>query len=210
VSDLAAVAATTLVATAAVAWRRRAQRDPRRDVVAALVIVAVLAAALSGMGRPLTYRHGPVRVWSGSVDSDQNSQQVADPYTLTHLTHGVSFYAALRVVVPRWPLATRAVAAIAIECIWEVVENTDAVVDRYRAATIARGYYGDSVVNAVADVVAAALGFALTALLPVPATIALTLLLEGGLALWIRDGLFLNLLMLLWPLDVVRDWQRRG
>lgn len=179
-------------------------------VVAGACVVAVALASLSALGRAPFYRHGPVRVWSGDVHGDQNSQQLADPYTFTHVTHGIGLYALLRLAAPGWPLPRAALAALAIECAWEVIENTDAVIERYRAATMAQGYYGDSVVNSFGDILAALVGFALAALLPARATVIVVVVLEAGLALWIRDGLLLNILMLGWPVDAIRAWQQRG
>src|SRR5262249_57223096 len=118
------------------------------------------------MGRPLTYRHGPVRLWSGDVRSDQNSQQLADPYTLTHVTHGVLLFGLVGLVWPSLPTRTRAVVALALECAWEVFENTDSVIQRYRATTVSLGYYGDSVLNSVGDILAARVGCVLAACLP--------------------------------------------
>jgi hypothetical protein len=190
------------------ARRRRATRSSwLGDLGAGAAIVAIAVITLLAMGRTPTYRHGPLRLWSGDVHSDQNSQQLLDPYTLTHVTHGVAFYALLHLVARRWPMGARGVAAVAIESAWEVLENTDAVIDRYRAATIARGYYGDSVVNAVMDILATVIGFALAAGLPLRATVAVTAFLEAALVLWIRDSLLLNVLMLVWPVDAIKAWQ---
>ena len=86
-----------------------------------------------------------------------------------------------------------------------MLENTDAVIERYRAVTISLDYYGDSVVNSVADIGAMILGFWLAARLPVWVTVALFLLVEGVTAWLIRDGLLLNILMLIYPLDSVAD-----
>jgi hypothetical protein len=185
---------------------------PRRSrrVVTIAIVIASAAVALSALGRPLTYRHGPLRLWSGDVASDQNSQQIADPYTLTHVTHGVGLYALLALTRRRWSLADRLVAAVVLECAWEVFENTDFVISRYREQTIALGYYGDSVVNSIADILAAIVGFALAATLPRRATVAVVLALEVTSLLWIRDSLLLNVLMLVHPSETVKAWQTRG
>jgi uncharacterized protein DUF2585 len=173
-----------------------------------IVAIAALAAAVEWrMGRPLTYRNGPVRLWSGDVRSDQNSQQIADPYTFTHFEHGALFYGLTWLVLRGASLGTRAVAAIAIEAAWEGYENTDAVIERYRTETISLGYYGDSVINSLADIAACLIGFLLTWRLPRRVTVGWIVAVEVILALWIRDNLFLNILMLVRPLDVVRQWQ---
>jgi hypothetical protein len=180
------------------------------DVAIAVAVVALSAWLLVAMGRPLTYRHGPVRVWSSDVQSDQNSQQLADPYTLTHVTHGVVLFWLVGLVGRSLPAGTRAVLALALECAWEVLENTDLVIQRYRAATVSLGYYGDSVLNSIGDVSAAAIGCALAAWLPVWPLVAGIVILEATLALWIRDNLTLNILMLLRPIDAIRRWQMGG
>jgi hypothetical protein len=205
-----AVATMVGVSLVAVGWRVRRGAAPTTDGATALMLVALAATLLLAMGRVPTYRHGPLRLYAGNVHGDENSQQLTDPYTFTHVTHGILFYGALTLVAGRSPVMLRALAAIAVESTWEVLENTDAVIRRYRAATIAQGYDGDSVVNSVGDIGAAVVGFALAAVLPVRATIMLTVALEAILLLWIRDNLLLNVLMLVWPLDALRAWQQGG
>lgn len=182
-------------------------RVQRFDLLA-LVVLALLTGGLErAMGRPWTYRHGPVRLWSGNISSDQNSQQVSDPYTFTHITHGALFYGLTKVLLPSAALPTRLLATVALEGAWEAYENTDTVVNRYRAVTISLGYFGDSVLNSVCDIVACILGFWLTSRLPRRVTIAWVVAVEVVLAFWIRDNLTLNILMLVYPLDLVRSWQ---
>jgi hypothetical protein len=129
-----------------------------------------------------------------------------DPYVFTHVTHGLGFYALARLfrIPPRW----RLVAVIGIECAWEVFENTPFVIERYRAATISLDYYGDSVLNSLADIAACAGGYALAARWPWRVTLAVFVVLEGLLVLLIRDNLTLNVWMLIWPIEAVRRWQR--
>lgn len=177
---------------------------------AAIALIIVLAGGLElAMGRPIAYRHGPVRLWSGDVRSDQNSQQIADPYTFTHFEHGAIFYALTRAALGPQRLGLRLLATIALESAWEVYENTDTVVNRYRSETISLGYYGDSVINSIADILACIAGFVLARRLPTRVTIAWVIVVEVVLAVWIRDNLALNLLMLVYPLDAVRSWQMR-
>jgi hypothetical protein len=180
------------------------------DVAIAVAVVALGAWLLVAMGRPLTYGHGPVRLWSSDVQSDQNSQQLADPYTFTHVTHGVVLFWLVGLVGRSLPPGTRTILALALECAWEVLENTDLVIQRYRAATASLGYYGDSVLNSIGDVSAAAIGCALAAWLPVWPLVAGIVIVEATLALWIRDNLTLNVLMLLRPIDAIRRWQIGG
>lgn len=175
---------------------------------AALVIAA--GAVLLIMGRSLICPCGTIRLWHGVVASSENSQQLSDWYTPSHLIHGFLFYWGLHLVLPRVPIGWRFLIAMAVEVGWEILENTDAVIDRYRAVTISYEYFGDSVLNSVADMGAMALGFWMAARLPVWLIVTLALALEIGTTLIIRDGLTLNVLMLVWPLDVVRDWQAAG
>lgn len=199
--------ALALLTAQRVRWRRPPAWTHAAICVA---LVALSAGLLVAMGRPLTYRHGPARLWSSDVQSDQNSQQLADPYTFTHVTHGILLFWLVGLVRRGLPAGTRAVVALALECAWEVLENTDAVIQRYRAATVSLGYYGDSVLNSIGDVGAAAVGCALAAWLPVWVLLAGIVLLEGALALWIRDNLTLNILMLLRPVEAIRRWQMGG
>ena len=205
---LVLLGAGAMLAARRASWGRAGTPAPVwTDVAIAGAVVALSAGLLVAMGRPLTYRHGPVRFWSSDVQSDQNSQQLADPYTFTHVTHGVVLFWLVGLVGRSLPARTRAVLALALECAWEVLENTDAVIQRYRAATVSLGYYGDSVLNSMGDVSAAAIGCALAAWLPVWPLVAAIVILEGGLALWIRDNLTLNILMLLRPIEAIRRWQ---
>jgi Protein of unknown function (DUF2585) len=180
----------------------------RNRVLAVLLIVALTGALELAMGRPLVYRHGPLRLWSGDIMSDQNSQQIADPYTFTHVVYGAALYGATWLTLGAQPLAARLLASVALEGAWEAYENTDTVVTRYRTETIALGYYGDSVVNSMADILACVIGFVLARRLPVKATVVGVIATEVILAVWIRDNLTLNVLMLLHPLKAVRLWQR--
>jgi hypothetical protein len=158
----------------------------------------------------MTHQHGPVRLWSTDVQSDQNSQQLADPYTFTHVTHGIVLFWLVGLVGLSIRNGPRAVVALALESAWEVLENTDLVIQRYRATTVSLGYYGDSVLNSIGDVSAAAIGCALAAWLPVWPLVTGIVVLEVALALWIRDNLTLNILMLLRPIEAIRRWQMRA
>jgi Protein of unknown function (DUF2585) len=187
----------------------RLSRHPVRqfDVVAVVAMIVITGAIERQMGRPLTYRRGPVRVWSGDITSDQNSQQIADPYTFTHLTHGALFYGLTSLALPSASLGLRLLSTIALEGAWESYENTRTVIERYRAATISLGYYGDSVLNSICDILACAIGFWLTARLPRGATLGWVVASEVLLALWIRDNLTLNILMLVYPIPAIKAWQ---
>jgi hypothetical protein len=174
---------------------------------ASLAIVGLAALVLLAMGRAPYYASGPITLWYGDAWGPQNSQQFTDPYTFTHITHGVLFYWLLQLIARRLPLRWRGVLAVAAESGWEVIENTDTVINRYRAATMALGYYGDTVLNSVGDISACAVGFLLASRLPTRVTVAMVILLELTLTLWIRDSLLLNVVMLIYPIAALKCWQ---
>jgi uncharacterized protein DUF2585 len=180
----------------------------RRTAIAALLII-VAAAGIElamGGGHPIC-TCGTVDLWVGARDSPRTSQMLLDWYSLSHIVHGLLFYALLWLVARRAPVQWRFLAALLIECAWEVIENTPLVIDRYRATTAALGYSGDSVVNSVSDIVMMCLGFLIARKLPVWASVALIIVLELVPLFAIRDNLALNILMLLSPNDAVRAWQ---
>lgn len=168
----------------------------------------ILAAALvlHTMGHPWISKSGILKLW-GAANTPDNSQELLDWYTLSHIIHGLLFYGALRLAAPRLPLGIRALIALLVETGWEVLENTPFVINRYREATISLNYFGDSVINSVSDVTFMLVGFALARVLPVWASVVLALVLEGLAAYVIRDNLTLNIIMLIYPVDAIRVWQ---
>ena len=177
----------------------------RHMLVAALVIV-MTAVSLHAMGRPLICTCGTVKLWGGTAGGD-NSQHLADWYSLSHVIHGFLFYALGWLFLRRNPMGERLVAAVTIESLWEILENSRYIIDRYREATIALGYTGDSVINSLSDIGWMILGFLAARRLSLRTTIVLAIVLEL-VALWaVRDNLTLNVLMLVWPIDAIKHWQ---
>ena len=185
-------------------------RMSARSWIVALGIAALTAAVLLWMGRNPICECGYVKFWHGETVSSENSQHIADWYTPSHILHGLIFYAFLWLILRRASLGTRFVIATAIEAAWEVAENTNAVIERYREATIALDYYGDSVLNSMADLAWMWVGFALARVLPVWVSVLLFIAAELIVGYFIRDGLTLNVIMLLAPQDWIREWQMAG
>ena len=182
----------------------------RGTILAALAIVVLAATILLGMGRTPICTCGTVKLWHGVVKSSENSQHLSDWYTFSHVIHGFLFFGGLWLVGRRWPIGARLVAALVVEAGWEILENTDLVINRYREATIALDYYGDSVINSVSDITAMAFGFVLASRLPVRVVVGLALTMEVVAGYVIHDNLTLNVLMLLYPLEAVKQWQAGG
>ncbi len=177
----------------------------RRTLLAAFLLIAATAAILVAMGRPPICTCGTVELW-GPVGPKQ-SQMLADWYSASHIVHGFLFFAFLSLVARRWPVERRFLLAIVIESAWEIAENTPIVIDRYREATAALGYSGDSILNSLSDVLMMAVGFLVARKLPVWLSVVVVLLLELIPLLVIRDNLTLNVWMLLAPNDALRNWQ---
>jgi uncharacterized protein DUF2585 len=179
----------------------------RRTAIAALLIILAVAVVELAMGRNPICTCGQIALWVGERDSPRTSQMLADWYSLSHIVHGLLLFAALWLVARRWPVQWRFLIALVIEAAWELTENTPFVINRYRTATAALGYSGDSVINSVSDVVMMCLGFLAARKLPVWASIILLLVLEILPLFVIRDNLTLNVWMLLAPNDALRAWQ---
>lgn len=180
------------------------------SLLVVLGIIIIAAGILLQMGRPLFCQCGVISLWCGDIWSNQTSQQLADPYTFSHVIHGALFYFFLRLAGKRWPVALRLILAVALEAGWEILENSDFIINRYREATISLDYYGDSVFNSIGDILAMIAGFFLAFRLPVKATVCGIILVELLLLYFIRDNLTLNILMLLYPIPAIKAWQLGG
>ena len=183
---------------------------PRRYWLIALGLALVAAAILLWMGRPLICTCGEVILWVGEVHGPDNSQHIADWYTPSHIIHGFIFYLLGWLFLRRNPPGDRLIGAILIEGAWEILENSQWVIDRYREATMALGYNGDSVINSLFDMIWMIVGFGIARRLPVWATVAIALAFEILTLIVIRDNLTLNVLMLVAPVETISNWQAAG
>ena len=182
-----------------------------RWIAVSVVAIAALTAAIElWMGRQPFGPDGRFGWWEGNIWSGEQSQRFLDPYVFSHLVHGFLFYGLLWLAARQVPVRYRFVGAVLLEAGWEVLENSPLIIDRYRAVTISLGYVGDSVLNSMSDLLMASLGFLLAWRLPVKLSVALVLAMEIGAALWVRDNLTLNVIMLVHPVDAIRAWQTAG
>lgn len=178
-----------------------------RVIVASAVVIIVAAGVLLSMGRVPFCECGTIKLWTSETVSSENSQQFADPYSFTHIIHGLAFYLLLRIFASRLPVGVRGVIAVAIEAFWEVIENTDFVINRYREETLSLDYYGDSVLNSVGDIIFTGIGFLIAARFPIWFSIAILVAIELLLLYFIRDNLTLNIVMLIRPIEAIKVWQ---
>lgn len=179
----------------------------RHFVMIGFGMVALAAVVEMTMGRVPICTCGTVRLWVGEANGPETSQQIADWYTLSHIIHGFLFFGALWLVARRLPVGARYLIALAVEIGWELLENSPLIIERYRSATAASGYSGDSVLNSVCDMLFMALGFAFAARAPVWLTVLVAIGFELLAAYVIHDNLTLNVIMLLYPIPAIRAWQ---
>jgi hypothetical protein len=168
-------------------------------MVLCVAFLAFQGLALLALGRPFICECGYVSVWYGNPFGPENSQQLTDWYTFTHLLHGFLFYLLLSLIAPKASFWVKLAVMFAIEGAWEIVENSPIIVDRYRQSALAQGYSGDSIVNSMTDSIAAAIGFVLAQVLPVRASIAVVVGIELFLGYMIHDNLTLNVIHLMRP-----------
>jgi Protein of unknown function (DUF2585) len=186
----------------------RARRLPTSTfLLIAAALIAVQATVELALGRVPMCTCGTIKLWVGGTMSSETSQQIFDWYSLSHVIHGFALYGLTWLIIPNAPIAARLVLAVAVECGWEILENTDLIIDRYRTATVSLNYRGDSIINSVSDTLTMIFGFGLAAWLPVWIVVALAVFMEALAGYVIRDNLTLNITMLIYPVEAIRIWQ---
>ena len=176
-----------------------------------LGIVIAIAAFMFWMGRLPICKCGYIKLWHGGRGDSEISQHLADWYTYSHVLHGVIFYFLLWLVFRgRLSVGARLVLATLIEGAWEIFENTPFIINRYRTQTISRDYFGDTIINTVGDILAMIFGFLIASRLPAWVTVFLLIATELVLLYLIRDNLLLNIIMLIYPLEWIKQWQSGG
>jgi hypothetical protein len=187
--------------------KRRAQDLIGPWIPVTVGIVALQGLILLAMGHPLICTCGHVEFWHGNPSGPETSQHLTDWYSYTHVVHGLGLYLLLSLLAPRMPFGLRLALAIGLEAAWEVVENTPFIMERYRQSALARGYFGDSVINSVFDTLATVLGFVLARVLLAWWAVGLVLAIELFLGYMIRDNLTLNIIQLVHPSEAISHWQ---
>ncbi len=174
----------------------------------ALALVLLITGTIETLaGRSLLGPDGRFGLWCGDIWSAQCSQRLADAYSFSHIAHGILFFGFFWLVARGRPAWQRYLGALALEAAWELLENSPLIINRYREATMALGYAGDSIVNSLSDILMMSLGFLLAATVRPGISVAVLLAMEIGCALWIRDNLTLNVIMLIHPFDAIKHWQ---
>jgi hypothetical protein len=173
-------------------------------------VVIATAFLLRLEGRLWICSCGQILIWVGQACSSSTSQHLFDPYSFTHALHGFLFFWLIAGLLPRLRSHWQVTLAIALEAAWEVFENTNFIIERYRTATAALGYNGDTIVNSLGDILCCTVGFIIGRRLGFRRSLIAFLALELVLLLWIRDSLLLQILMLTVPIDVIRTWQMCG
>lgn len=182
----------------------------KAPVLLAATMTALMTAALYTQGRIWWCKLGDYNPWTSDAWSDHTSQHFFDPYSFTHVLHGVLFFWLINLLFRKMTLGWQFFTAIAAECVWEIVENSSYIIEKYRANTASLDYFGDSILNSVGDVVACGLGFYIAAKLKFWRSLAFFFLIEFVLLLWIRDGLLINIVMLIHPIEALKKWQMGG
>lgn len=172
-----------------------------------IAVLLVTAGVLHGEGRSWICACGRFSLWAGQVCSSDNSQQFLDPYSFTHLLHGFLYFWLIALLLARLKPAWQLWLACSAASLWEVFENSNFIIQRYRADTASLGYQGDTIVNSFGDILCAVLGFMIARRLGLRRSLVLFVVVEICLTLWIRDSLVLEILMLIHPVGSIKSWQ---
>lgn len=172
-----------------------------------VVVFLLMGLLLSAEGRMLICACGQFKFWAGDTCSSSNSQQLFDPYSFTHILHGVLLFWLITLLFRKLAPSWQFVLALALEAAWEVLENTKFVIDHYREETAALGYQGDTIVNSFGDLACALAGFLVARKLGMRWSLVVFLVVELVLLVWIKDSLLLQLLMLIRSVDAIKFWQ---
>jgi uncharacterized membrane protein YjdF len=185
----------------------KADRTRVLQIVAAAAIVFAMIVLLRVQGRLFICACGHVQIWTSDTCSANNSQHLFDPYSFTHVVHGILFFWLISLLFRRMNKGRQLLLALLLEAAWEVFENSTFVIERYRTATAALGYQGDTIVNSLGDLVCALVGFLVARQLGFRRSLILFALVELVLILWIHDSLLLQILMLVRPVEAIKLWQ---
>ena len=183
------------------------QKSSKRFAATFAIAAAITAFIEHINGRILICKCGYVKLWHGVVNSSENSQHIADWYSLSHIIHGFLFYGAGALLLRKTNLLWRFAFALVLECSWEIFENSEFIINRYRSATISLDYFGDSIINSISDVGFMALGFWAASRFPAKWIVAAAITMELLALAVIRDNLALNVLMLVHPIEAIKAWQ---
>lgn len=179
----------------------------RLTLLFVLALVAIQALVLALYGQPLISHSGQILLFAPNPLSPENSQQLSDWYTFSHVIHGILFYWLLGKLFPQLHVRTRLVLSLGVEVGWELIENTPWLIEHYRQQALAQGYVGDSILNSLSDSVAMAVGYVAAWRLPVWVVVCAAILFEGLSLYFIRDSLALNIINLLHPIPALNAWQ---
>lgn len=186
------------------------QNDLKYSLMIAIFFVSIIIIAASAeyyMGRSFFGPDGRFGLWESNILSVENSQRLFDPYSFTHFSHGLIFFAIVWFAASKLPAERRFLIAAALEASWEILENSSFIIERYRAETASLGYFGDSILNSAGDVISMSIGFWFAHKLPAKVSVATFITIEILLLLLIKDNLIINVVMLVWPLKFIKEWQ---
>ncbi len=183
---------------------------PFKPFAVTIFTVTATVIWLKAYGRGWLGPDNSLLFWYGEANGPGTSQHFLDPYSFTHFLHGVAFFWFIILIGRKLHNSWQFVLAVAFESIWEIVENSPTVIERYREATIALGYNGDSIINSLSDILMCSLGFCFAKAIGWEKSLLLFIAVELMLLFWIRDNLTLNVIMLIYPVEAIKTWQGLG